>query len=123
MGPPTRPLPARRVTGPDHPAALSTGGATPDRAPRLVGEALPLAVCGGDFNGCFPVVGSTDQRGLSGGLEPARWVALTGITDRFTWLRHLTKTGAGIPYGIAIAAGGLFVFPATHLFALAASAH
>lgn len=52
-----------------------------------------------------------------------RWIAITGITDRFVWLGHLTKAGAGIPYGIAIAAGGLFIFPATHLFALAASAH
>ena len=50
-----------------------------------------------------------------------RWIVSTGITERFTWLRHLTKANAGIPYGIAIAAGGIFVFPATHLFALAAT--
>lgn len=51
-----------------------------------------------------------------------RWIALSGITARFAWVQHLTKAGAGIPYGVAIAAGGLFVFPATHLFTLASVA-
>lgn len=51
----------------------------------------------------------------------ARWIASHGMAARFVWLSHLTKAGAGIPYGIAIAAGGLFVFPATHLFVLAAA--
>lgn len=50
----------------------------------------------------------------------ARWIASHGMA-RFVWLSHLTKAGAGIPYGIAIAAGGLFVFPATHLFVQAAA--
>ncbi|MCE9523440.1 MAG: prepilin peptidase [Alphaproteobacteria bacterium] len=61
---------------------------------------------------------------LAGGLLACavlaiRSVALTGITTRFSWLHRLSTSGTGIPYGVAIAAGGLFVFPATHLFALA----
>ena len=32
------------------------------------------------------------------------------------WARRLHKTGEGIPYGIAIAAGGLMLFPATAFF-------
>ena len=34
------------------------------------------------------------------------------------WARRLHKTGGGIPYGIAIAAGGLMLFPTTELFPL-----
>jgi prepilin peptidase CpaA len=34
--------------------------------------------------------------------------------------KHLAMSGAGIPYGIAIAAGGLLVLPATRLFMNAA---
>jgi prepilin peptidase CpaA len=34
------------------------------------------------------------------------------------WARRLHTTGGGIPYGIAIAAGGLMLFPATELFRL-----
>jgi len=40
--------------------------------------------------------------------------------SRLWWTHKATDQGAGIPYGVAIAAGGLCVFPATHLFALAA---
>jgi prepilin peptidase CpaA len=32
------------------------------------------------------------------------------------WARRLHKTGEGIPYGIAIAAGGLLLFPETAFF-------
>jgi Flp pilus assembly protein protease CpaA len=34
------------------------------------------------------------------------------------WLDHLAKAGAGLPYGVAIVAGGLFVLPQTQLFSL-----
>ena len=33
-----------------------------------------------------------------------------------TWARRLHRTGEGIPYGIAIAAAGLMLFPATAFF-------
>lgn len=36
------------------------------------------------------------------------------------WARRLHKTGEGIPYGIAIAAGGLLLFPETAFFRLLA---
>lgn len=49
-----------------------------------------------------------------------RWAAMTGFAGRLPWIDHLTKSDAGIPYGIAIAAGGLFVLPSTHLFIAAA---
>jgi prepilin peptidase CpaA len=44
-----------------------------------------------------------------------RWSAAFGIGARLGWLQHLL-TGKGIPYGVAIAAGGLAVLPGTHLF-------
>lgn len=34
------------------------------------------------------------------------------------WARRLHTTGGGIPYGIAIAAGGLMLFPTTEIFHL-----
>lgn len=49
-------------------------------------------------------------------LLAARWAAQFDIYGRLTWLHHLVKSGAGIPYGVAIAAAGLFVLPTTDLF-------
>jgi prepilin peptidase CpaA len=45
-----------------------------------------------------------------------RWAAATGIGAHMKWFQHLTKARAELPYGVAIAAGGLFVLPGTHLF-------
>jgi prepilin peptidase CpaA len=53
-------------------------------------------------------------------LVAVRWSARFVANERLDWLRHLVKRGAGIPYGIAIAGGGLFVLPATRLFMAAA---
>lgn len=58
---------------------------------------------------------------LAGGLVAAaiialRWVATSSFGAHIAWLQHLLKRGAGIPYGVAIAAGALFVLPSTHLF-------
>lgn len=47
----------------------------------------------------------------------ARQAALFVDVERLKSLKHLVMSGAGIPYGIAIAAGGLIVLPATRLFA------
>ncbi len=44
-----------------------------------------------------------------------RYAAAFGVVARLSWLQHLL-TGKGIPYGVAIAAGGLFILPGTHLF-------
>lgn len=78
---------------------------------------------GGGWIGAYVFAVAIAGGGLACVLLLVRWIATTGIMERFVWMRHLTKMGAGIPYGIAIAGGGLFVFPATHLFALAAAAH
>jgi prepilin peptidase CpaA len=51
-----------------------------------------------------------------------RWAAHGPFAPYLARLQHLTRAGAGIPYGIAIAAGGLLVFPSTPLFAVAAAA-
>lgn len=72
---------------------------------------------GGGFIGSYIVAVAIAGGALACFLMALRWVANSGLTERLIFLRHLTKSGAGIPYGIAIAAGGLFVFPATHLFA------
>jgi len=57
---------------------------------------------------------------LASFLLGLRWFTKSGFAVQFPWLHHLTTPKAGVPYGIAIAAGGLMVFPATHLFFLAA---
>jgi prepilin peptidase CpaA len=44
-----------------------------------------------------------------------RWCAAFGIGANLRWLQPLIK-GAGIPYGVAIAAGGLLILPGTQLF-------
>jgi prepilin peptidase CpaA len=49
-----------------------------------------------------------------------RWIVASEFVAKFPGLRHLTDKTAGVPYGIAIAAGGLMVFPATNLFLMAA---
>ena len=48
-----------------------------------------------------------------------RWIGVASANTRFSWVGRVASVGAGIPYGIAIAAGGLFVLPATRLFELA----
>jgi prepilin peptidase CpaA len=53
-------------------------------------------------------------------LMGLRYLARAGVAWRINGFQHLTMSGAGIPYGIAIAAGGLLVLPATRLFANAA---
>jgi prepilin peptidase CpaA len=57
--------------------------------------------------------------GLAGALFAVRWAAAFDVYGRMSWLKHIVKTGAGIPYGVAIAGGGLFVLPATRLFMIA----
>lgn len=49
-------------------------------------------------------------------LLAIRWLAAHGGGAYLSWLQHLAKRDAGIPYGVAIAAGALFVLPGTHLF-------
>lgn len=57
---------------------------------------------------------------LACGLLALRSFASSSTGLRFSWLQHLAKKDAGIPYGVAIAAGALFVLPGTHLFLSAA---
>lgn len=49
-------------------------------------------------------------------LLALRRLAWAGLIERLRGLKHLALSGAGIPYGIAIAAGGLAILPATPLF-------
>jgi prepilin peptidase CpaA len=49
-----------------------------------------------------------------------RWIATLDAAERFSRVGHLLKGGTGIPYGVAIAGGGLFILPATRLFVTAA---
>ena len=75
---------------------------------------------GGGWIGVYVFTVALAGGALAVVLLALRWIVSTGLAVRFAWLGHLAKAGAGIPYGIAIAAAGLLVFPATHLFALAA---
>jgi prepilin peptidase CpaA len=64
---------------------------------------------------------------LSGGALAAallmlRWAPISILLSRVTWMQKLSAPGVGVPYGVAIAAGGLLAFPTTTLFALASVA-
>ncbi len=82
-----------------------------------------LSLYMGTSIGTFVFAVAVAGGGLACAVLAMRSIALTGVTARFAWIQHLTRAGAGIPYGVAIAGGGLFVFPATHLFMLASVAH
>jgi prepilin peptidase CpaA len=45
-----------------------------------------------------------------------RRFALTGFWNRQAWLARLHENGAGVPYGVALAAAGLILYPATPLW-------
>lgn len=45
-----------------------------------------------------------------------RQAAAYGVGAQFPWVQNFAKSSVGIPYGVAIAAGGLFVLPGTQLF-------
>lgn len=80
-------------------SALLVGAA--DFAPYI----LAVALAGGAL-GCL--------------LLAVRWAAAKfDVYGHLNWLSHIAKQGAGIPYGVAIAAGGLFILPATRLFMIA----
>ena len=50
-----------------------------------------------------------------------RSTALSVLFIRLPWMHKLSSPGVGVPYGVAIAAGGLMALPATQLFALASA--
>jgi prepilin peptidase CpaA len=52
-------------------------------------------------------------------LVAARRVPLPGFLARESWLVRLHDAKAGIPYGVALAAGALLVLPQTEVFRLA----
>jgi prepilin peptidase CpaA len=53
---------------------------------------------------------------LACALLALRRFAWLGLLERLQGVKHLAINGAGIPYGIAIAAGALTVLPVTRLF-------
>lgn len=52
----------------------------------------------------------------------ARGLVLPAFMRNWQWLMRLHDKKTGIPYGIALAAAGLFVFPGTNLWAIAIGA-
>jgi len=52
-------------------------------------------------------------------LLMARGLTLPPVMRDWAWLQRLHDKKTGIPYGIALAAAGLFVFPETELWAIA----
>ena len=58
---------------------------------------------------------------LAGVLLLLRSMPVRVLLDRLSWGHEIARPGAGVPYGIAIATGGLAVLPATQLFALASA--
>ena len=62
--------------------------------------------------------------GICGGLLAMlllayRSLPMTPVTTRFGWLYQLYENQKYIPYGVAIAAGGLFAYPQSTIFKLA----
>jgi prepilin peptidase CpaA len=59
---------------------------------------------------------------VAGGALAITFVAVrmipAGAFQLPAWAARLHKSGNGIPYGLAICAGGLFVYPKTTLFKL-----
>jgi len=55
-------------------------------------------------------------------LLAARRVPLPAILTKQAWLLRLHDERAGIPYGVALAAGAFFILPQTEIFRLAAGA-
>lgn len=56
---------------------------------------------------------------LAVALLVLRSMPLSVLLSRLPWMHKLSAPGVGVPYGVAIAAGGLIALPATQLFALA----
>ena len=50
-----------------------------------------------------------------------RWISNNGVAVYLGRFQHLANARMGIPYGVAIAAGGLLAFPQTPLFILAST--
>lgn len=46
---------------------------------------------------------------------------LPAALDRQAWVKRLHAAGAGVPYGIALAAAGLVIYPSTAIWTAAAS--
>lgn len=74
---------------------------------RLADYGLDAALTGGLLTLCI--------------LQLRRW-PLPAWAHSVQWLPRLHDRNAGVPYGIALAAAGLFVYPETHLWAAALSA-
>ncbi len=55
------------------------------------------------------------------GLVALRSVPLPELLTRHPWIARLHSRGAGIPYGVALAAGACLVLPQTEIFRLAAA--
>jgi prepilin peptidase CpaA len=55
-------------------------------------------------------------------LIALRRLPLPAVLARQTWIVRLHDSDAGVPYGVALAAGVLVILPGTEIFRLAASA-
>jgi prepilin peptidase CpaA len=62
---------------------------------------------------------------MGGGLTLAilgmRRYAIPGFASSWQWLERLHAKENGVPYGIALAAAGLAIYPATEIWQLAAA--
>lgn len=67
----------------------------------------------------FALVSSLFGGGLALGLISLRSMPLPAMLSGQSWLTRLHDRDAGIPYGIALAAGALVVLPHTEIFRLA----
>jgi prepilin peptidase CpaA len=61
----------------------------------------------------FLVLSSLFGGGLTLAILSFRQAVLPGFIVRHTWVQRLHQQKAGVPYGIALAAGGLCVYPHT----------
>ena len=54
--------------------------------------------------------------GLTVAVLMLRWVSLPGFARRWTWLARLHNPDCGVPYGIALAAAALLVYPRSDIW-------
>ena len=85
-------------------------------SPELAAMGVPLVILGS------AVLASVAGGALTLGLLAMRHRPLPAFLTRYRWVLRLHDRKAGIPYGVALAAGAFVLLPQTEIFRLAAGA-
>lgn len=69
----------------------------------------------------YGLIASVFGAGLTLAILQFRRFALKGALERQAWLARLHDQGNGVPYGVALAAAGLLLYPQTSLWQIVAA--